>query len=91
MPLAAGVATGGVVQADKPSATAPAETSRLVRFNKLRVNNIRKRMWILMIEALVAFFLLAFIVWWTMYSGKKPTPPVQKQLNEEKDATEKLK
>ncbi|WP_189396726.1 hypothetical protein [Janthinobacterium lividum] len=48
-------------------------------------------MWILMIEALVAFFLLAFIVWWTMYSGKKPTPPAHKQLGEEQDSTEKLK
>ncbi|MDI3295346.1 hypothetical protein [Janthinobacterium tructae] len=48
-------------------------------------------MWILMIEALVAFFLLAFIVWWTMYSGKKPTPPARKQLGEEQDSTEKLK
>jgi hypothetical protein len=27
-------------------------------------------MWILMIEACVAFFLLVFIVWWTMYQGK---------------------
>ena len=26
-----------------------------------------------MIEAGVALFLLVFIVWWTMYSGKKPT------------------
>ncbi|WP_168208503.1 hypothetical protein [Janthinobacterium tructae] len=48
-------------------------------------------MWILMIEALVAFFLLAFIVWWTMYSGKKPAPPARKQLSEEQDAIEKLK
>ncbi|MGK5077019.1 hypothetical protein [Janthinobacterium sp. HLX7-2] len=48
-------------------------------------------MWILMVEALVAFFLLAFIVWWTMYSGKKPAPPVRKQLSEAQDATEKLK
>lgn len=38
-------------------------------------------MWILMVEAGVAFFLLVFIVWWTMYQGKKPedhgqaTPP----------------
>jgi hypothetical protein len=31
-------------------------------------------MWILMVEAGVALFLLVFIVWWTMYSGpKKPT------------------
>ncbi len=29
-------------------------------------------MWLLMIEAGVALFLLVFIVWWTMYSGKKP-------------------
>lgn len=29
-------------------------------------------MWILMVEAGAAFFLLVFIVWWTMYSGRKP-------------------
>ncbi len=28
-------------------------------------------MWILMVEAAVALFLLVFIVWWTMYSGPK--------------------
>ncbi|QNA87795.1 hypothetical protein G4G28_03670 [Massilia sp. Dwa41.01b] len=27
-------------------------------------------MWILMVEAGVAFFLLVFIVWWTMFSGR---------------------
>ena len=42
-------------------------------------------MWALMIEAGVAFFLLVFIVWWTMYSGNKPTdhqqvlPPAEKK------------
>jgi hypothetical protein len=30
-------------------------------------------MWLLMLEAGVALFLLIFIVWWTMFSGKKPT------------------
>lgn len=29
-------------------------------------------MWVLMIEAFVALFLLVFIVWWTMPSKKKP-------------------
>lgn len=48
-------------------------------------------MWILMIEALVAFLLLAFIVWWTMFAGRKPAPPAQKQLRDDQDATEKLK
>lgn len=32
-------------------------------------------MWALIIEALVAFLLLAFIVWWTMYAGRKPDRP----------------
>ncbi|WP_020654819.1 hypothetical protein [Massilia niastensis] len=39
-------------------------------------------MWILMVEAGVALFLLVFIVWWTMFAGRKdvdrkapPRPP----------------
>lgn len=32
-------------------------------------------MWLLMLEAGVALFLLVFIVWWTMPSGKKPEQP----------------
>lgn len=35
-------------------------------------------MWILMIEAMVALFLLVFIVWWTMPSKKKPAPKAPK-------------
>jgi hypothetical protein len=30
-------------------------------------------MWLLILEAGVAMFLLVFIVWWTMYAGPKPT------------------
>ena len=30
-------------------------------------------MWILMLEAGVALFLLVFIVWWTMFSGRPET------------------
>lgn len=29
-------------------------------------------MWLLLLEAGVALFLLLFIVWWTMFSGRKP-------------------
>ena len=29
-------------------------------------------MWMLMLEAGVALFLLVFIVWWTMFSGRQP-------------------
>jgi hypothetical protein len=32
-------------------------------------------MWILLLEAGVALFLLVFIVWWTMFSGRKPERP----------------
>jgi len=32
-------------------------------------------MWILMLEAGVALFLLVFIVWWTMFAGRKPEAP----------------
>jgi hypothetical protein len=35
-------------------------------------------MWLLMVEAGGAMFLLVFIVWWTMFSGRK-TPPVKPQ------------
>jgi cytoskeletal protein RodZ len=29
-------------------------------------------MWLLFVEAGVAMFLLVFIVWWTMFQGRKP-------------------
>jgi hypothetical protein len=42
-------------------------------------------MWVLMLEACVAFFLLVFIVWWTMYQGKGKTkkPPVPEKKNDQ--------
>ncbi len=36
--------------------------------------------WMLIAEAGVALFLLVFIVWWTMYAGKKPVTRDQEQL-----------
>jgi hypothetical protein len=44
-------------------------------------------MWLLMLEAGVALFLLVFIVWWTMFSGKKPTQPTQQEILQKKDDT----
>lgn len=29
-------------------------------------------MWILLLEAGAALFLLVFVVWWTMFAGRKP-------------------
>ena len=63
----AGRGGSGVVHADRASAPADTETSKL-----RRIEDIRIAMWLLMVEAGIALFLLVFIVWWTMYSGKKP-------------------
>lgn len=47
-------------------------------------------MWLLFVEAGMALFLLIFIVWWTMFAGKKPTrPPAQKTLPPEDDASDR--
>ncbi|MGX4642688.1 hypothetical protein [Massilia sp. SYSU DXS3249] len=40
-------------------------------------------MWILMLEAGVALFLLVFIVWWTMFSGRPETR--KRPLREERE------
>jgi hypothetical protein len=52
----------------------PASTATMI--NKAgtlrRVESMEKPvMWILLLEAGVALFLLVFIVWWTMFSGRK--------------------
>jgi hypothetical protein len=38
-------------------------------------------MWILMVEAGVALCLLVFIVWWTMFAGRKEPPAPQRELD----------
>lgn len=76
---------GGVVHPAIANATAPSETSKL-----LRIEDIRTNMWILMVEAGIALFLLVFIVWWTMYADKKPADQQQETLAapEKKDPPE---
>lgn len=48
----------------------------------LRVTN----MWLLMLEAGIALLLLAFIVWWTMFSGQKPKQSQEGQLPGKNDS-----
>ena len=43
-------------------------------------------MWILMVEAGVALFLLVFIVWWTMFAGRKDVP--EDEAPKDRDAGE---
>ena len=45
-------------------------------------------MWVLMIEAIVAFFLLVFIVWWTMYQGKQPAQNTKAAPEQKNDQVE---
>lgn len=45
-------------------------------------------MWLLMLEAGVALFLLVFIVWWTMFPAKKPSPTAQQEPLPSKDKAE---
>ncbi|HEY8026933.1 MAG TPA: hypothetical protein VIF60_20495 [Burkholderiaceae bacterium] len=32
-------------------------------------------MWVIFVEAGAAMLVFVFIVWWTMFSGRKPEPP----------------
>ncbi|WP_194726733.1 hypothetical protein [Noviherbaspirillum malthae] len=43
-------------------------------------------MWLLVLEAGVALFLLVFIVWWTMFHGRKPEQPPNKSVQQKDDA-----
>jgi hypothetical protein len=62
-------ACGGVPQAARRRATRANEAGEL-RGTLRRIDCIRTVMWILMLEVGAAFFLLVFIVWWTMFSGR---------------------
>jgi hypothetical protein len=42
-------------------------------------------MWILLLEAGGALFLLLFIVWWTMFSGREPERRERGQAPERKE------
>jgi hypothetical protein len=44
-----------------------------------------KTMWLLLLEAGIAMFLLIFIVWWTMFAGRKPEHPAAKRPPEDDD------
>jgi hypothetical protein len=43
-------------------------------------------MWLIFLEALGAGLLLVFIVWWTMFSGRPPTHPIDPPAPDAPDA-----
>ena len=58
-----GDSTGGELQASKPNAAAIIAA--------VFINLVRRVMVLLLLEAFGAMVLLVFIVWWTMFSGRK--------------------
>ena len=44
-------------------------------------------MTLLLLEALGALLILVFIIWWTMFSGRK-NGEMKRELKEERDATD---
>lgn len=44
--------------------------------------------WILLIEAAVALGLFLFIIWWTMFSGKKKDHAASRSESKDKNKTE---
>jgi hypothetical protein len=67
MMVGRGAGGGAVVQAESPRAT---RTSDAVKLRRVDCIGLRILMWILILEAVAALFLLVFIVWWTMFSGR---------------------
>ncbi len=70
--LGAGLGAGGALE--QPASTAissaaimPAPASARRAADLLR----RKFMWVLMLEAFGVLLLFIFIIWWTMFSGRK--------------------
>ncbi|HSY28883.1 MAG TPA: hypothetical protein VK832_15355 [Burkholderiaceae bacterium] len=43
-------------------------------------------MWVIFVEAAAAMFVFVFIVWWTMFSGKKSDAPPEESLPKQDEA-----
>jgi hypothetical protein len=63
------------------STTKAADTSKLVRNERgERIENMGAvYMWVIFVEASAAAFVFVFIVWWTMFSGRKAEPPPEQE------------
>ena len=72
------------------NATNTADTSKLVR--NVRIENMGTVfMWVIFVEATAAAFVFVFIVWWTMFSGRKPEPPDQPEVDEHSETKDQAK
>jgi len=71
-----GAGGGGVWQAATSSVThaAASHPLRRVFLQCIRRDKRRLAVWLIIAEALLALGLLLFIVWWTMFHGRKKPP-----------------
>ncbi len=53
----------------------PASPPRISAARKAGRNEKDQGMWVIVLEALAALALLVFIVWWTMFSGRRKGEP----------------
>jgi hypothetical protein len=82
---------GLTAQAARIKAVAIIAPRRAMVNPALCVISLRRVMTLLLLEALLALFLLIFIVWWTMFSGRKngeikteePAPPQAQTSHQE--------
>lgn len=77
--VTSGFFVGGEVHAAKAITSITAKMRRVCSESEIKYF-IEVSMWLLAVEALGAFFLFAFIVWWTMFSGQKPPSKPQDKI-----------
>jgi hypothetical protein len=68
VPVAAPGAAGGAAGAGGGGPAQPTPTTKIAATNH---RTERHRMWVILLEIALALGLLVFIVWWTMFSGRR--------------------
>ena len=79
---------GSPLQAASIAAMMRTEAARRARGEgrlDTKVWRLRPIMWWILLEALGALALLLFLVWWTMFSGRRGGEPVQSVSQDEED------
>jgi hypothetical protein len=69
----AGAGAGGGADTQAPRSSAARDDAPRRSFLECALGNEREpAVWLIIVEALLALGLLLFIVWWTMFHGRKP-------------------
>lgn len=85
---------GGLAQAASQLAMAIIDVLRQDGSRRTRLSTVfqeKTTMYLLLLEALGALLLLVFIVWWTMFSGRKKGELKEEQVQRKADTKEETK